>query len=108
MLEDERRIIMAKYEKPMVEVVKLDADGFMTASGNNSNSLVDGYCGTYAFTGSLGEMGYSCSSYTVGGSCNPFNTNGYSCSSYNGETCSTYVYNGKTYTNYGFQNCNHF
>ena len=100
-----------KYEKPQADVVMFDGDEFMVSSiGNNSNSLVNGYCGSYVFSGTLGaDQGYSCTDYTQGSSCALFNNNVWSCSVYRNNSCETVTWKstGHTETNYS-QDCYHF
>ena len=78
-----------KYEKPEVEVVKFEFEGFMTSS------LPGGIC--YDYTDSVG---HKCNSYTAGSNCGSWSTpsfGGGSCSNYNGNKC--YAYTDSTHTN---------
>ena len=71
------------YEKPEVEVVKFEAEGFMTGStGGPCAGYSDGHghtCGTYS--------NGSCASWTSTG------FGGTSCASYDGTICSGYTDN---------------
>ena len=78
-----------KYEKPEVEVVKFDSEGFMTASG--SPTTCSGY---------TDSVGHVCGTYVAGQSCNSWTTpsfGGGSCSNYNGHKC--YGYTDGTHSN---------
>ena len=78
-----------KYEKPEVEVVKFEFEGFMTSSGPG------GVCSGYT-----DSVGHTCGTYTAGSSCGNWSTpsfGGGSCNNYDGKKCYCYTDNKHTY-----------
>ncbi len=82
------------YQKPEVEIVLFDFEGFMTGS------LMGGLCAGYT-----DSVGHNCGTYTVGSSCTSWTTpsfGGATCASYNGRICKGYTDNSHNpCTSYG-------
>ena len=80
-----------KYEKPEVEVVKFDSEGFMTGSMNG------GSCSGYS-----DGHGHTCGTYTAGSSCTGFTSSsfgGATCNSFTGNKCYNYTDSNHPATN---------
>ena len=75
-----------KYEKPQVEVVEFENEGFMTTSADPNDPGHGHTCGTYV-------KGQSCASWTT------TSFGGGTCSSYNGHKCSGYTDNNHPSSN---------
>ena len=61
-----------KYEKPEIEVIKVNAETFMSSSGDHGDTPLGSFnCGYYTQGGSCSSIswsstGYSCGSFTNG------------------------------------------
>ena len=81
---------MKVYKKPEVEVIRVDSDGFMTAS-NGTPSECSGY---------TDSVGHTCGTYTQGSGCASWTTpsfGGGSCGNYDGHKCYGYTDGSHSY-----------